>query len=221
MSAAFLLGLLGLAALDSLNPATLVTVTLILLAPGKRPVAKALAFVAGAFATVAVVGSLIFLGADQAAQTLDSGLVWLRRIAFGAAALALLVAGLRRLRPRDRTAVALPAWFTPATAAPLGVLMTGADLPNAFPLFIAIERMVDAGVGRGGGVGLILVYAAIYCLPCLVLLALGLRHGDSVRRRLSSVFNRFGSQAHVPRSIPAAVGPVLLAVGVGGLAVQA
>ena len=42
----------GLAALDSLNPATLVAITLILLSSRRRPLAEAVGCVIGAFATV-------------------------------------------------------------------------------------------------------------------------------------------------------------------------
>ena len=50
MSASLLVGIAGLAALDSFNPATLVAVTLILLGSRRRPVPEALGFVLGASA---------------------------------------------------------------------------------------------------------------------------------------------------------------------------
>ena len=218
MSGLLLAGIAGLALLDSANPATLVTVTLILLAPGDRKVAHALAFVAGAFLTVAVAGLALFGAADLAAEVIGSGLQWLRRIALAAAATALFVAGVRRWRPRTRSAVALPGWFSPWTALPLGVVMTGADLPNAFPYFIALERLVAAGAGAVDASLVILGYAAIYCLPCLLLLAVGVRHGAAVRARLSRVYDRFGAAGEVPRNRPAALLLVAAAGAVGALA---
>jgi len=130
---ALVAGLAGLAALDSLNPATLVAVTLILLGSRARPVADTLGFVAGAFLTVFSVGVVVYLGADAATDGVANGLVWVRRGAFGLAALIVLVSAVRALRPRRRSELVLPAWFNPGTAAGLGVLMTGADLPNASP----------------------------------------------------------------------------------------
>lgn len=118
-------GIAGLAVLDSFNPATLVAVTLILLGPRRRPVAETLGFVAGAFASV---------------------------LGVGLAALMLLISSARALRPRRRAELALPRWFNPATAIGLGVVMTGADLPNAFPYFIAIERLINAQVSILTGV---------------------------------------------------------------------
>ena len=190
----------GLAALDSLNPATLVAITLILLSSRRRPVAEALGFVLGAFATVLLVGIAVYLGADAAASAVTEGLTWLRRGAFGLAALVLLVSSVRALRPRQRSAVGLPEWFTPLTAGGLGTLMTGADLPNAFPYFIAIERLVSADLGTLTALLVLVAYAVVYCLPCLVLLALGLSHGKRVTGALQRLHDRFGTEATIPAS---------------------
>ncbi len=219
MSATLLAGILGLALLDALNPATIGGGALILLAPLRRPVACAAAFVAGAYLTVLALGLAVFAGAGAAADAVTGGVTWVRRIALGLAAVLLLVAAVRRLRSRHRGAVTLPSWFGPWTAAPVGVLVTGADLPNAFPYLIAIERMVSADVPAGLGVAVLAGYALVYCAPCLVLLGLGAAHGASVRRRLGAVHERIGSARTVPRSIPAALGLVTLAAGVTALAV--
>jgi hypothetical protein len=136
----------GLAALDSLNPATLVAITLILLSSRRRQLAEAIGFVIGAFTTVFLVGLALYSGAEAAASAVAGALTWLRRGAFGLAALVLFVSAVRSLRARRRATIGLPDWFTPATAAGLGVVMTGADLPNAFPYFIAIERLLATGL---------------------------------------------------------------------------
>jgi cytochrome c biogenesis protein CcdA len=206
MTIGLLLTVAGLAAVDSLNPATIGAVLLVLLLPTRKPVASALGFVAGAFLTVVLLGTALFLAADAAADSITGGLVWVRRIAFGLAALGLVAAGLRRLRPRHRRAMELPAWFSPLTAVPLGAVITGVDLPNAFPYFIAIERLVTAEVDTVVGLAVLIGYAAVYCLPCLVLLALGRAHGDRVRGRLQPIYDRFGTARHLPRSIPTALG---------------
>lgn len=199
MSPLLLWGIAGLAALDSLNPATIVAVTLILLASRQRPVLEALSFVLGAFATVLALGVAVYVGADAATGAVDDGLVWLRRIAFGLAATLVLVSAARWLRPRRRTAVGLPSWFGPWTAFPLGVLMTGADLPNAFPYFVAIERLVNADIATPAAVAVLAGYAFLYCVPCLILLGIGLRsrHGTT-GRRLAALHARFGAEADLP-----------------------
>jgi hypothetical protein len=220
VTSALLAGIVGLAALDSLNPATIAGVALILLAPLPRRLGTALAYVAGAYLAVLAVGVAAYTGADLAADAVSGGLVWVRRGALGLAALLLLVAAVRRLRPQQRSAVVLPRWFGPWTAAPVGVLVTAADLPNAFPYLIAIERLVTAGVPVGSGLWVLAGYAVVYCLPCLVLLAVGTAHGERVRRRLRRVYDRIGQARTVPRSVPAALSLFLLAAAVAAVAAQ-
>jgi cytochrome c biogenesis protein CcdA len=190
----------GLAALDSLNPATLVAITLILLSSRRRPLAEALGFVVGAFATVLLLGLAVYVGAEAAASAVSGALTWLRRGAFGLAALVLFVSAVRSLRVRHRSAVGLPEWFTPVTAAGLGVVMTGADLPNAFPYFIAIERLLAAAIATPTAIVVLATYALVYCLPCLMLLALGLSRGERVIGALGRLHDRFGTAAAIPPS---------------------
>ena len=220
MTPALLVGIAGLAALDSLNPATIAGVALILLAPLQRRLATALAYVAGAHLTVLALGVAVYAGADLAADVVTGGLVWVRRGALGLVALLLLVAAIRRLRPQQRSAVVLPRWFGPWTAAPMGVLVTAADLPNAFPYLIAIERLVTADVPLATGLWALAGYAVVYCLPCLMLLAVGTLHGERVRRRLQRVYDRIGQARTVPRSIPPALGLVLLGAAVAAIAAR-
>lgn len=221
MTTPLIAGIIGLALVDAFNPATIVAVVLILLSTLRHPVACALAFVAGAYTAVLVLGLAVFTGAGAAADVVSDGLLWLRRIAFGIAALGLLIAALRRLRPRVASAVALPGWFSPWTALPLGVVVTGADLPNAFPYLIAIERLVAADVALPEGLVVLASYAVIYCLPCLLLLAVGTFWGERVNRRLARLHDRFGRQRPVPRSVPVAICLAILAVGLGAVAVTA
>lgn len=210
--------LFGLAALDSLNPATLVAITLILLGSRHRPVLEALAFVLGAFATVFLVGIAVYLGAEAAAASITGALTWLRRGAFALAAVVLLVSAARSLRVRQRSAVGLPAWFNPATAAGLGVVMTGADLPNAFPYFIAIERLLASDLARLPALLVLAAYAFVYCVPCLVLLMLGLNRGERVTAALRRLHTRFGTDAAVPASKGRAAAYFIAGVAVAALA---
>lgn len=219
MSTTLLLTVTGLALLDSLNPATILGVALILVLPNGRPVRAALAYVLGAYLTVLGLGVGLYLVADAAAGVLDGGLTWVRRIAFGLAALMLLRSALHRLRRTSRARITLPAWFTPWTALPLGAVVTAADLPNAFPYAIAIERMVSSGITTPQGLLVLAGYALIYCLPCLLLLVAGVAWGDHIRGRLTRLYNRFGQARDVPASIPAALGLGALAVAAAGIAI--
>jgi hypothetical protein len=203
VSWALLLTVGGLAALDSLNPATLVAITLILLGSRGRPVAEAGAFVLGAFATLLVVGLALYLGAEAAASSVTGALVWVRRGAFGLAALVLFISAIRSLRVRMRSAIGLPRWFSPSTAALLGVLMTAADLPNAFPYFIAVERLVTADLSFPTALLVLAGYGIVYCILCLILLAIGLNSGERVTGALRRLHNRFGAERRevVPSSV--------------------
>ena len=210
----------GLAALDSLNPATLVAITLILLSSRRRPLAEAIGFVIGAFTTVLLIGLALYVGAEAAASAIAGALTWLRRGAFGLAALVLFVSAVRSLRARRRARIGLPNWFTPVTAAGLGVMMTGADLPNAFPYFIAIERLLAADITTPTATLVLAAYALIYCLPCLVLLALGLNRGERVIGALRRLHERFGADTVIPPSRVRAAAFLLAGLTVSAIAVS-
>ncbi|NAZ85257.1 GAP family protein [Kineococcus indalonis] len=218
LTAGLLWAIAGLAALDSLNPATIAGVTLILLAPLRRPGLTACAYVAGAYLVVLAVGSGLFLGSATLGDTVTGAATWVRRGALLLAALVLLISAARRLRTRTRAALVLPPWFGPWTAAPLGVLVTGADLPNAFPYLIAVERLGAAEVAPGTGLLVLALYGLVYCLPCLLLLLAGLTWHHHTTQRLRRLYDRLGGERLQPRSVPAAVGLVLLAAAVAVLA---
>jgi Sap, sulfolipid-1-addressing protein len=211
-----LAGIAGLALLDSLNPATIAAVALVLLLAQRRPVFSAVAVAAGAYLTVLGVGLVLFFSAGAAADAVNGVVVALRFVAFGLAGFSLIVAGVRRLRDRPRKRVRLPDWFSPATAIGLGAGMTAADLPNAFPYFIAIERLLNANVSGLTGVAVIAGYAAIYCLPCVVLVVIGSVAHDKVGGRLQRLVARFTTGV-VRRSVPIAVGSMVAGVGVAAV----
>jgi cytochrome c biogenesis protein CcdA len=219
MSTTLLLTVTGLALVDSLNPATILGVALILVLPNGHPTRAALAYVLGAYLTVLGLGVGLYLAADAAAGVLDGGLIWIRRVAFGLAALMLLRAAVQRLCRSHRAQVTLPAWFTPWTALPLGAVVTAADLPNAFPYAIAIERLVSSGITTPQGLLVLAGYALIYCLPCLLLLVAGVAWGDRIRSRLTGLYNRFGHARDVPPSVTTALGLGALAMAAAGIAI--
>ncbi|MGY1633907.1 GAP family protein [Geodermatophilus sp. SYSU D01186] len=221
MSATLVAGIAGLALLDSLNPATIVGVALILITPLPRPAVVALAYVAGAYLTVLAAGAGVLLGAGAVAGLVTDGVVWVRRAALGLAALLLFVAAVRRLGTGRGREVRLPSWFGPWTAAPVGVMVTAADLPNAFPYLIAIERLLAADVATTPALTTLAAYAFIYCLPCLVLLTVGVACGERVRTRLRAVQEHLGRSRPEGRNTTQAALLALSAAGVGSIAVLA
>ena len=216
MSGPLVAGITGLAVLDSLNPATIAAVALVLLLAPHRPVLSAAAVAAGAYLTVLGVGLLLFFSAGAAAGAVSGVVIALRVIAFGLAGISLIRAGVRRLRDRPRRPLRLPDWFSTATAVGLGAGMTAADLPNAFPYFIAIERLLTAQVSGPAGAAVLAGYAAIYCLPCIILLIIGSVAHDTVRGRLQRLVARFTTGV-VPRSVPIAVGSMAAGLAVAAL----
>ena len=213
ISSGLLAGIAALALADSLNPATIVVITLILLTVRHRPGASALTFVLGAMCTVFVLGAVIFLGAGAAADAVSEGLLWLRRVVFLIAAVALAVAGARRLKSRQRKAIELPLLVRRLDSRPSRSPRHRRRLPNAFPYFIAIERLVDADVAIPTGLLVLGGYALVYCTPCLILLALGMAHGDRVKLRLRKILDRF-SDGTIKRSVPIALALFVLAAAV-------
>lgn len=211
MSATLLGGIAGLALLDALNPATIACVALLLASPSRQPLRTAAAFVVGAYLTVLVLGVAVLGGAAALGDT-----AVVRRVGLTVAAALVLLSAARRLRARHRAAVAMPSWVGPWTAAPLGVLVTGADLPNAFPYLVAIERLVAAQVTEGQALLVLVGYAAVYVLPCALLVAGAALTWRRVRPRLKGLFARYGTARDVPASRLAAAG--LAVVGVGVLA---
>lgn len=94
--------------------------------------------------------------------------------------------------------------------------MTAADLPNAFPYFIAIERMVAAEVPPGTGLAVIGLYTLIYCAPCVLLLVVGLVSRKRTRAFLERVQTRLGTGV-VERSVPTALTLIGLGVAVASV----
>jgi hypothetical protein len=99
-------------------------------------------------------------------------------------------------------------------------MMTGADLPNAFPYFIAIERLLAADITTPTATLVLAAYALIYCLPCLVLLALGLNRGERVIGALRRLHERFGADTVIPPSRVRAAAFLLAGLTVSAIAVS-
>jgi hypothetical protein len=81
-----------------------------------------------------------------------------------------------------------------------------------------MERLGAAQVPTGTGVTVLALYALVYCLPCLVLLVAGPLWRGRVTAPLRRVYERLGAERLQQRSIPAALGLLLLAAGVVVLA---
>lgn len=81
---------------------------------------------------------------------------------------------------------------------------------------IAIERLIDAQADTGEALLVLAGYTVIYCLPCLMLLVIGLLSRQRTRALLARITNRLGT-GDVPGSPPAAIALMTLGLFVGTL----
>lgn len=210
MTPLFLLGIFGLALLDSLNPATIVTVGLILLLREQKTFLTASSAVLGAFGLVFASGSLLYLTAQWSSSQVVGLLSWISTAVFLAAGTWLVWHGIARLKTSPRKEIHLPDWVNPGTAWIFGGFFTAADLPNALPYLVAIERLVDAEIGFTA-IWVILGYSLVYCIPCIALLVFFKLNQTRVHQLVRVLHERFG-KGERPRSVWLAV--VLMLLGV-------
>ncbi|WP_157973766.1 GAP family protein [Desertihabitans aurantiacus] len=216
MRSELVIALAGLALLDSLNTSTLFIVMVVLLS-ARDPVRAGVAYAVGAVLAFLGLAVALYTGASAAEAVVSDMARWLRRGTFALLALWLLFLAYKRLRDRPRKPFLLPGWFSPLTAAPIGVAATVADLPNAFPLFLAVERLVAADLDTHVGVLALCGYTVLYALPVAALLLLGARRGARVRAGMQRITDRFLSGV-ARRSIPLAVGFTLAATASAAVA---
>ncbi len=176
-----LLTLLALALLDSLNPVTIAGAVFLLLTP--RPVARTISFVAGACIAYFVGGVLLYLGLGAVFQKVLEYLSgpWVHALlVFVGAGMVVAGAWMQRSPPREGAGKKIKNLHPVATFM-IGASVTGSDLPTAFPLIVAVERVAQAGFGVVGALAALALYVVVYALPLFVLLAgyLALRGGGA------------------------------------------
>ncbi|MEU6857535.1 GAP family protein [Glycomyces sp. NPDC046736] len=186
MTGGLLWGLTGLALLDSVNAAMIWIVVVILLG-AKRPAPTGWAFMLGAAVSFLAFALMFYFGLSVVDSVLDGLTLWLRRALCVGLAVALVVMGVRRLRPRRRKGYALPPWVNAWSAVPFGALATIGDLPNAFPMVLAVERLIDADTATSVAVVVLIGYTLVYALPSALILAAGLAFNEELREQLRSV----------------------------------
>lgn len=196
--------LVGLALLDSVNTSTLFLVMVVLLT-ARSPIRSASAYAAGAACSFFCLAYGLYAGASAADAVIADVAQWLRRGTLILLALWLLHLAVKRLRDRPRKALLLPAWFGPITAFPIGAVATVADLPNAFPLFVAVERLTSAPLEGPVAVLALAGYVAVYALPIGVVIVVGAWKSDQARSAMRRITDRFLSGT-ARRSLPLVAG---------------
>lgn len=177
------LAIAAIALVDSINPATIAQAAVF--AGTERPARAVLGFWAGAMATYLVTGLLVLAGLDRFVRGVaDNPPDWLF-IALIAGGLAAVVAGVVAWRGSSKRRIgALVSSGDHRTAATVGVVATLTDLPTALPYFAAIGIITGTQLNRPEQFGLMIAYNLIYMMPVLIVLAIRLAGGPTLRGRL-------------------------------------
>lgn len=215
MNPTLLVGLVGIAAVDSLNPSALVVTTLLLAGP--NPYRRALAYVAGISLTYFCVGVAVLIGAGD---VLIDAVEALRRpaIGFGIEAVlgALLVTyGLRSTRAgrggRGASSPTLRGSSVPA-AFVTGMTVTAVESTTALPYIGALTALARANASLAATLFALALYNVVFVVPPLALVGLQVaRPGTTeafvarARRTITALDNR------VTRAAIAAIGVLMLA----------
>jgi cytochrome c biogenesis protein CcdA len=169
--AALLIGLLGLALVDSLNPSAIGVTVYLLLGEG-RYAARVLTYLFGVFATYLGIGVLLLLGvtavADTIAPVLDSRPVYGAQLAIGTGMLAYAILAPSKTKTATPRA---PRSVCPAALFLLGVTVSILEFSTALPCLGAIALLSRAHLLLALAVGLLAAYTAVMLLPPLFILA--------------------------------------------------
>jgi cytochrome c biogenesis protein CcdA len=196
MTPALLLTVIGIAALDSLNPSLFLGQFYLMTAD--RPVRRIWSYIGGLL-TVNYLGGVLFLSGFSVllgsfvAQLHPNLVNWLL-LALG---VALVIFGLRlRVTPASAPAPDLP--VRSGASGVLGSFALGAlimlnELTTALPYLAAVERIAAAGLSWGGNLVILGIYNLIFSLPLLLFLGLFVR----LRGRFTAQIERISAAVHL------------------------
>jgi cytochrome c biogenesis protein CcdA len=189
-----LLGLLALAALDSINPSAIV-VTLYLLSR-ERAAAQVVVYVAAIFLTYLTLGVMLMLGVHTMVQPLSTaGGGRLGFVVQALLGLAMLLYAIRAPATAGSAPRVAPSASTFAALTLLGVTVTAMELPTALPYFGAIALLTGADLPMAQWLPLLVVYNAIFVLPPALLLAGHMVFGRRLEARYASFRERLQAGA--------------------------
>lgn len=209
---------ISIAAVDSLNPSTVLPALLYALGRGgSRDVA---AFAAGVF-TVSIAGGLLLVfGPGRALlHFISHPRPWILHVIEAAAGLVVILAALVlwliRARVSRRFADQQPR--TRSSALLLGAGIMATDLPTAFPYLGALVAITEGRRSTLTDIGLVVAYNVVFVTPLLFVLAIITWSGD----RGAAIAGRLRARLirHAPVALPALLallGLGLMIVGVSG-----
>lgn len=172
MTAPLFLTLIGIAALDSLNPSLFLAQFYLLTT--QRPVPRILSYITGVV-LVNFLGGLLFLGGVWSFLRawftgLDTTVLAVAELLLG---LGLLGFGMwMRAKPTAAGEAKKPHSLSPFHTFLLGAVVMLNELTTALPYLVAIERIAQAELSTWGALGALLLYNLVFALPLLAFLVL-------------------------------------------------
>jgi cytochrome c biogenesis protein CcdA len=207
---ALLLGVFGLALIDSINPSAL-GVTLYLLLSGRSARAKVLVYLSGVFLSYFVIGVLLMLGLESIQAYLQSSAAYAVQGVIGA--LLLIYGVFAPSEPKKKTQTETRA--QPQSLAGLfllGITVTVLEFATALPYLGAIGLLTTADLAVTEWLPILLVYNIIFVLPPLGLLLAYSVFGERLEKRFATWQEKLRKEARVTWLwIAAIVGFFLLA----------
>lgn len=188
--------IVGLAAVDSINPsALLATIALLLRGRSARPLVAV--YVAAVLATYLAIGVALTLGLGLTPDAvLESDAAFLVQGVLGAAMLAFAVlAPSRRQRRAPAEPRSLPGANRPLAVFALGMAVTVLELPSALPYLGAVGALTRADLAVAEWLPLLVLYNLIFVLPPLGLLAGHVALGERAEAVLGRLRDRLGRAA--------------------------
>lgn len=195
----------AIALIDSINPNAMAVQIYLLSTP--KPVARAIAFIAGDFAASWIAGVLLSFGISQFIQRVFSKLgsaIFILQFAIGAALL-YLGFNLHKFLPQPQTK--RPKSLAPHSTFILGATIAFVEAPTALPYLAAIERITRANLELPQIMGAIAFYNLIFVLPLIALLSIYL----TLRNRSSELLTKI--HQFVTKWFPKIIKFILIGLG--------
>jgi cytochrome c biogenesis protein CcdA len=188
--------IVGLAALDSINPSALLA-TIVLLLRGRPARPLVAVYVVAVLATYFAIGLVLTLGLGLTPEAVvQSDAAYLVQGMAGAAVLAYALAAPKgRREPSPARHRSLPTADRPLAVFALGMAVTVLELPTALPYLGAVGAITRADLTVAEWLPLLAVYNLIFVLPPLLLLAVHVALGARAQVMLEQLRRRLGGAA--------------------------
>lgn len=201
MTGTLVLTLMGIAALDSLNPSLFFAQFYLLTTP--RPVMRILSYIAGVL-TINVLGGWLILNNARVVITeiiasINPQVLMIFQVIAG---LALILFGVLYKASHTTEQEKKPHSLHPLYTFGFGMLVMLNEITTALPYFVAIEQIAQAEMHFIGNLVALAVYNVIFALPLLVFLGLFLLYQKRFEAGIAVV--RKWSEIWIPRIVKVA-----------------